>query len=148
MIKRIINSTLTKYTLGGVFSYAVKIALTFVLVDIFQLWYWYAYLTSLTVVIITNFLVNSFFVFRVKNEKNKRFFKYLFSIIIFNTVDGLLVKILTELLSIYYLVSIVIVTTLVFVVKFFVYRFAVFNSNDNTQVTKETQEAINKDLNV
>lgn len=121
------EKTFIKYIIGGGLSYGLKIILTYLAVNFFNFWYFYAYLIALAIVIFFNFFINSFFIFKVRDFKPVRILKYLSLIVIFNAMDAGLVVFLTDKLFVYYLLSITISTCLVFILKFFVYKYFVFN---------------------
>lgn len=118
--------TFGKYLLGGIVSYALKSALTWLLVDVFRLWYLTAYAVALTVVALVNFLINLRFVFRVKGRTTARLLQYLVSLAIFSGLDALTVKLLTDGAALHYQASIILSTAIVSLLKFFVYRSVVF----------------------
>lgn len=119
--------TFAKYVLGGVFSYALKSALTWLLTDGFRLWYFYAYAVALAVVAVVNFLINLHFVFRVEGRTAARLLQYLASLILFSGLDALTVKLLTDGATLHYQASIILSTAIVSLLKFFVYRSLVFH---------------------
>jgi len=123
-----------RYIVGGVISYGIKIALTYAVVNLFSFWYFYAYLISVLFVIVVNFIINSFFIFRVGKFRLDRALKYLVSIFIFNFAEASMVSFLTEIVALYYLASITIAMIVVFVVKFFIYRYFIFNKGTNEGV--------------
>lgn len=124
------KNTFIKYIIGGGISYAIKIGLTYLTVNWFDFWYFYAYLFSLVIVVFVNFVINSFFIFKVNDFNFKRIIKYLLLVVVFNSLDAGLVVLLTDRLLVYYLLSITMSTGLVFLLKFFVYKYFVFSSDD------------------
>ena len=129
------NKTFIRFVIGGIISYGVKIAATFVATEVFRLWYFYSYLFSLALVIVVNYLVNVYYIFRVQDHLLMNFVKYLGSILLFYLADAALVKALTDWLLLNYLVSIVISTTLFFLGKFVFYQFFLFKGKDKTSHT-------------
>ena len=125
------NNTFAKYIIGGFISYGIKIILTYTVINFFDLWYFYAYLFSLGVVIFINFVINSFFIFKVSDFNVIRIIKYVVSIFIFNSLDAGLVVILTDKFFLYYLLSITISTIVIFLVKFIINKYFIFNTNSN-----------------
>jgi len=115
-----------KYTFGGIISLGLKMILTFFLTEILSLWYFYSYIFSLIMVISFNFFFNIYITFKCPKKKFKKFIKYMFFLIIFYCSDALLVKFLTETIQFHYLISILFVTTFIFIIKFFVYDKLVF----------------------
>ncbi len=117
---------LIRYTLGGFLSYGIKIVLTYIAAEFFNVWYFAAYLTSLATVIIVNFIINARWIFPGGKPSVNCFFKYLFSVLIISLIDSIFVKTATEFLGLHYILSIIGVTTTLFVLKFFIYKRFVF----------------------
>jgi ubiquinone/menaquinone biosynthesis C-methylase UbiE len=78
------------------------------------------------VIVLFGFFYNFHFTFKNVKDKGNKFIIYTISLILFTVVDILFVKILTDDLRIYYLLSIIISTTILFALKFLFYRRFVF----------------------
>lgn len=115
-----------KFLLGGGISYLIKLILTFILTNMFNVWYLLSYSITMTMIIIYGFFYNFYFTFKnVKNKKNK-FIIYMISVIGFALIDIFLVKILTDELNLYYLKSIIISTSALIIFKYLFYNMFVF----------------------
>ncbi len=114
---------LFKYTLGGGISLALKLGLTFLFTEYVFDYYLISYVSTLVIVIITGFFYNFYITFENKGKKRVKFFKYLTSIGFFNLADILLVFITTDLIGLHYMLSILIISVLIFLSKFVVFNF-------------------------
>jgi 2-polyprenyl-3-methyl-5-hydroxy-6-metoxy-1,4-benzoquinol methylase/putative flippase GtrA len=123
---------LMRYSLGGIINYPLKIGLTFLLTEIFHMWYFYAYSITLIAIIIFSFFYNMFITYKVYTQKKLRLIVYSIILIIFTIIDAIAVKILTEGIHIHYLISITTITATLFFVKYFVYDKMVFMKNMKT----------------
>ena len=79
-------------------------------------------------VITFSFFFNVYITFNTKKDKKKTFVKYLAALLVFAGLDAALVRLLTDVLSIYYMFSITVVMVGLFVLKFFFYQKFVFVS--------------------
>ena len=120
-MKKLIFSKFSKFIYGGVMSYALRLGITAFLTELFGVWYFLSYIVALVCAVVVNFFYNVHITFKVKKNK-KMFARYVVFFFIFMFVDAALVKIFTDLVGIYYLVSIIITTTILFIAKFFVYQ--------------------------
>ena len=127
---KLINIFITKnfllFILGGGLSYLIKIGLTWVMINWIELPYYVIYPISLLIAIIVIFFYNSIVTFRVTDQMGKRFIKYAISVLIFNLLDYGMVIFLTEVVSLYYLISIIIVTSILMICKFLVFKMIIF----------------------
>jgi len=118
---------LFKFGFLGILTFILTLGITALLKEtggLFYLWsYWIAFLFTT----IINFFLNIKVTFQVKTKGGQRIPKYLAMIIIFLIVNPYLVKILTETLNLHYLLSVALVTAMVFLVKFLIYDNFVFN---------------------
>ena len=121
-----IYSSFFRYVGGGIVVYLIKILVSYVLTEIAGLWYFYSYIISLTIILIFSFFWTLYVTFRVKDNLKTRFVKYIIFFLFFIFIDIIFVKLLTEKFEFYYMTSIIITTTILFVIKFFVYRLVVF----------------------
>ena len=126
MIKDLLSKKFIKFSIGGLINYGLKIFITLLLTEVLNFWYFHSYIISLIVVIIFGFYYNIFITFKVKENKGVNFIKYLFALLIFITLDALLVKFTTEVIGFHYLISIIIITTLIFFSKYFVFGKFIF----------------------
>lgn len=121
-----IYSSFFRYVGGGIVVYLIKILVSYVLTEIAGLWYFYSYIISLIIILIFSFFWTLYVTFRVKDNLKTRFVKYIIFFLFFIFIDIIFVKLLTEKFEFYYMTSIIITTTILFVIKFFVYRLVVF----------------------
>ncbi|MFC1727913.1 GtrA family protein [Nanoarchaeota archaeon] len=126
LAKKILFHKFSKFFYGGVLSYLIKVGLTSFLTEIFNIYYFYAYIFSLIFAIIFNFYFAIQVIFKTTKNKRRTFVKYLVSLGIIAVIDALLVRIITEYLAIHYALSITIITALIFVSKYFIYDKLVF----------------------
>jgi len=127
-MKKVLKSKFFKYGLGGAINCGLKLGLTFLLTEVLALYYLLSYAITLVVVILYGFLYNMFITFNKTADKLRTFVKYIISLAIFGAVDLLFVKLITDQNGEeYYMLSIIIVTTFIFVAKYFVFNKFVFN---------------------
>jgi len=125
-LKSLIFHKFNRYLLGGVISYGLKLGITAFLTEILGWWYFRSYITAISSVIIFNFFFAVYVVFKATQEKTKKFVAYTCTVCVFYALDVLSVKFLTEFIKLHYMVSIIIITSILLVVKFFVYERWVF----------------------
>lgn len=118
----------SKYLYGGVMNYAMKVGLTYLLVTLLQMWYVLAYTLTVAVLITTNFFYNFYITFRATGNKGKKFLAYAVFILATMIIDVLAVKGLTDVAGIHYILSIIIVTTVLVFVKFYMFERVIFRS--------------------
>ena len=127
-MKKVLKSKFFKYGFGGAINCGLKLGLTFLLTEVLALYYLFSYAITLVVVILYGFLYNMFITFNKTAEKLRTFVKYIISLVIFGAVDLFFVKLITDQNGeTYYMLSIIIVTTFIFVAKYFVFNKFVFN---------------------
>ena len=114
------------YALGGGLSFLLKVVLTIFLTEFLGIPYFSSYIITLSVIVIFNFLYNVYITFKLVKGGFEGFIKYIIALLSFNFLDAVLVKILTDFIGMYYIVSIVLVTTLLFILKYVVYDNFVF----------------------
>lgn len=115
-----------KFLVGGVISYSIKLIFTFLLTEIFHLWYLLSYSITMIIIVVFGFLYNFHLTFKNVKDKKNKFVVYAISLILFTLVDIYFVKILTDNFQIYYLLSVIVSTTLLFVLKFLFYKAFIF----------------------
>jgi len=120
----------SKYLLGGVVGYPLKLGLTALLTEWFSIYYVLSYIITQVVMMVYFFCYNFFIAFESKQKKMHTLMLYLLSYVFFAAIDVYLVKLITEAFSVYYLLSIILTTAIIVVVKFFVYDALIFNTND------------------
>jgi len=115
-----------KFTGGGIISYGIRIILTFILTDLLNMWYLFSYTFSTLLIILFGFLYNFYFVFKNIEARKNKLLVYTVSLILFSLVDILLVSIITDKFHVYYLLSIIISTSFLFMIKFVFYKKFLF----------------------
>ena len=65
--------------------------------------------------------------FKVTHNKITNFIKYIIALLLFNVLDASLVRILTEYIELYYVISIIIVTLVLLILKYIVFDKVVFS---------------------
>ena len=118
------------FGLGGILLLTTKLILTYALTDILRINITISYLITIIIATIIGFLYSYYVTFKNKTEPLKKFTKYTASIGIFYAADYVAVLILTKTLGIYHLVSIIIVTTIIFFLKFIVYDKLIFKEKN------------------
>lgn len=122
---------LYKFAIGGIISYGLKIFLTALFTEYFLIHYLISYSIVLLVLIIYTFAYNKHITFK---SKSPRKFRYLLLFFGFIVSDLILVYLLTELLAINYLISIILVTTVLFILKFIIYDKFIFIKQEREYV--------------
>ncbi|PID86336.1 hypothetical protein CSB08_01070 [Candidatus Gracilibacteria bacterium] len=116
-----------KFFLLGGFTYSVNIGITYLLINNFGLSAHFSYFVSLGLITIVNFIMSLKVIF-------KNYFsiilliKYSISLLSFSLINYLLVYILSYYFPSYYFFIIFLVTSFVFLLKFFVYDKLVFKN--------------------
>ncbi|MBT5022268.1 methyltransferase domain-containing protein [Candidatus Woesearchaeota archaeon] len=116
---------LLKFGSGSIFSYSIKLGVTPLLTELFHVWYFYSYIISMVLVILFSFFYNMYVTYQITTNKTQNFVKYTFFLTMFMVLDAILVKTLTDI-GLFYIFSIIIVTTALFFVKYIVYDKMVF----------------------
>lgn len=117
---------LLKFGIGGLINFSLKTGLTYFLTEVLSIYYLISYGISLSVVVVFGFFYNVFITYKAKKTK-LIFLKFVIFLLLFAGIDALSVKLVTEMFSLHYLISIVAVTVFLLVLKYFVYGKFVFN---------------------
>jgi len=123
MIKKII-----KFGFFGILTIILTLGITTILKEIGGFFYLVSYWIALLITTIINFILNIKVIFKVRSKIKKRIPKYLATLTFFLIINPYLVKIFTESLNFHYLISIIFVTGIVFILKFFIYNKLIFNN--------------------
>jgi len=115
-----------KFFIGGIFSLSLKLGLTFLLTEIFKMWYFLSYIITLVVVLLYGFFYNAHITFKVTDNKRINFVKFCAITLSLLVLDGFLVKLLTDYFNVYYLISIFVVSIVLFFTRFETYNKFVF----------------------
>lgn len=125
---RTLASRFSKFTLNALINYPLRIGIVLLLTEVLHIYYFISYVITLGCVITFSFFFSVYITFQARENKKKTFLKYLAALAAFAGLDALLVKVLTEVFGIYYLISINLVMITLFVLKFFFYQRYVFIS--------------------
>lgn len=126
IVRNINNIRFFRYGLAGVLSYLINIAVTYLLTTFLNIYYFYSYLIAFSIVTIFNFTFSLKYIFSVKGNITNRFIRYIIFLTLFSLTNVFSVKFITEELNLYYIVSITIVTIILFIFKYFIYKKFVF----------------------
>lgn len=114
-----------KFALTWVFTYGINIWLTYFLNEKTNLDENFSYVISLCIVFIFNFLISLKFTF-VNYYSHKLLLKYSITLAFFQILNYLLVFAIKNYFDLNYYISIFLITTFIFFLKFFVYNKFVF----------------------
>jgi putative flippase GtrA len=123
--RKTVSSHFAKFALLGAFHYVLNAFLVWLLTDIAGIYYIYSTAFVSVLINVMGYFWNSAFVFNVAKQK-KTLYKYIISLFVFFFLHLTLVKLMTDVLGVYYLASVVISVTLLFVLKFAAYYLLVF----------------------
>lgn len=115
------------YTFGGVVMLLIKVFITVVLTELFQVNYILSYAIALTGIVLFGFYFNFHVTFKNRTRKARKFTKYSAASILFDAGDFIAVIIMTELLFIPYWLSIWIASATVFLTRYFVIKKFIFS---------------------
>ena len=110
------------YGLGGGITLAMKVILTFILVSVFLIDYKVSYIIILILILTFSFYYNFYLTFNNKKNKLSKFKRYSISTIFFYLLDYILVLLFTEVIGLYYIISIIGINIFLFIIKFFVFN--------------------------
>jgi putative flippase GtrA len=120
---------LIRYSIVGGLAFIVDFGTLFILTEYFHLHYLISALIAFILGIITNYILSVTWVFRSRSVKNR-----INEILIFTLIgivglglNELLLWVFTDLVSIYYLISKIMTTVIVFSWNFFARKFLLFN---------------------
>jgi putative flippase GtrA len=116
-----------KFLTNAILTYPLMIGLTYVLTEYAGLYYLLAYVLSLSLAILFTFFLSMKWIFKVRGKVFSRLIRYLVVLVLFSILNTLLVKILTEHVHVYYLVSITVVSGGIFILKYMTYKRKVFD---------------------
>ncbi len=124
----------TKFVIGGGIGLLINIAITYLLTDIFSLWFRIAYAIGLGVNVGFNFFYHMHFTFKKKDRAVKRLYKFIPLTLSITAINYVLVLIFTELITInlpildqyYKYIVIILITGFVSVLNYFSNKVWVF----------------------
>ena len=129
-IKHVVTHRFSRFFYGGILNYGLKLGVTALLTELLHIWYFTSYVISLISVIIFSFFYNAYITYGVKEDKRNNFIKYVIFLGIFMIIDAASVRLLTDYLGLYYLLSITSVTIVLFFAKYFAYGKMVFRKRE------------------
>jgi dolichol-phosphate mannosyltransferase len=119
-----------KYVLNMLITYPLMLGLTYALTEYVGMYYLLSYVISLCVSIVVNFLLAMRWIFGAQGRVGNRFMRYLVILAAFTLANTLLVKALTEYAGMYYIISIVLASGSMFLLKYITYNSTVFGRMD------------------
>lgn len=142
-LKRKTKTTGTKYLetfeklllfgLGGIILLTTKLILTYALVEQLKLNINISYLITIIIAIIIGYFYSFYVTFKNKTQLYKKFIKYILSIGIFYAADYALVLLATNIINVHYTIAIIIVTAIIFFIKFATYNNIIFKEKQGTK---------------
>jgi len=128
LLMSLIKWQLMRYLISGGSAFITNITSLFILVHFFHMWYLLATVVSFIVSVYVSFMMQKFFTFNdYGKEKIRHQQVFYFGIQIFNlTVNTLLMYISVDLLHIHYIISQIIIASVMAISNFFVYKYLVF----------------------
>lgn len=121
LVKKVFNHKFSKFTLLGVANSVVVWGATIIAAEFFSKWYYPVYFVLSFLVLLTNFLISRKYIF----EKEAGFALYAVVYLVFFALNMLGVYYVT-LIGVPYWISMVGVTGVLFIVKYFTYDKTVF----------------------
>ncbi|MDR0982163.1 MAG: GtrA family protein [Culturomica sp.] len=120
---------LVRYTFVGGFAFIIDFGLLFVLTDFVHLHYLLSASISFTVGLVVNYLLSTTWVFSKKVVKNKAIEFLLFALIGLAGLgfNNLFIWLFTDYFGIYYLISKIFTTIIVYLWNFFARKYILFN---------------------
>lgn len=115
-----------RYLAGGGVSFAINFGLTVVLHQGFGVAPPVAYAVALTVSFIVNFLIARYFVFESSSGMAGQVLRFVATALAARAGEYLAFVLMLTVLGVHYMVSIIVVSVISIVLKFFVYRSFVF----------------------
>lgn len=117
------------YGVGGGLALIINLSLAYIFTEKLKIFYLGSAVLSYIISLIFNFIFQSFITFKTKQELFfQRFFGFSIVQIIGLSLYSILVFIFTEKFKIYYLISIILSSALVYLSNFLLSRFYVFKS--------------------
>jgi dolichol-phosphate mannosyltransferase len=117
-----------KYGFGGGLAFLVTFVLTYLLTEKFHIFYLMSAIIGYLSGFLINFTLQAFITFKTKTEVYfQRFLKFCFFQIIGLAFYSFLLAFFTEVLSIYYLYSLILSSGLTYILNFYLAKTFVFN---------------------
>ena len=124
-----LSKSFIKFCTGGGFSLSIRFLSLFILQDLAKLPFYLSYAITVVVVFTSGFFINFYFVFSNKDQKRKKFIKFILASSILNLIDYLISNALVKaiIVSPYFIVGFV--TILMFGLKFLVFKKIIFKQD-------------------
>lgn len=116
----------TKFLMGGGINFILNITITYALTEFLGLYYLTSFMIVQIILIVYGYLYNSMVTFKIKTKSKKRFLKFISLLSIFYVINILLVKTLTDIVGMPYLISIIVTIVATTILRFSAYRKLVF----------------------
>ncbi len=113
-----------RFIIGGGLSLLLNLAITYLLTELLHLWHMLSFAIALGVEILFLFVYHT----RITFKQNGNFFRFAFITLFISGLNWVFVYVLSEVLGIYYLVSIVVSALVISVLNYTLNRFFVFGS--------------------
>ena len=125
---RLMKWRVVRYLISGGSAFATNIVLLFIFVQFFHIWYLLAVVVSFIVAVYTSFMMQKFFTFNdYARDKIKQQTALYFGIQLFNlSLNTLLMYVGVDLFHIPYLISQILIATVMAIYNFFIYKHLVF----------------------
>jgi len=126
-IQKIPDSGFVRFSVSGAGILFLTLSLSYILTEVFHLYYLYSYIIVLLTATILNYVLAVNIIFRTKKTYRIRFFYYILSLTVFYFADILFTRFMTENLSFWYMASILISRVSFFLLKYVYYKKLLFN---------------------
>jgi len=127
---------LLKFLLAGGSVLLLTLALTYILTEIFNLYYLVSYIIVLACTAIIHFILATTFIFKTRKKHGKRFVFYLIGYLVFYISDVLITRLFTEIVGFHYMGSILFAKGIIFLCKFILYDRILFRDSSFLFVKK------------
>jgi putative flippase GtrA len=123
------KNILVRYFVAGVIGAGTQIGSLFIFTDIFKIWYLYSSILSFVVAIVISFTLQKFWTFKDNSTKkiHYQFAKYILVASLGLVLNTILMFILVDFISIWYIFAQIIAGAIIAVINFIMYKFFIFN---------------------
>lgn len=121
------GSRFFRFFLSGAGVLLFTLLCTFILTELFGVYYLTSYIMVLLTATILNYLLATGYIFRTQKKHKRRFLYYLISLGVFYMADVWMTKFLTDVVMLWYMASILFSRVLFFLLKFVYYKKLLFN---------------------
>lgn len=116
-----------RFVAGGLMGFAFTLVVTAILTELFNVNYLVSFIIPFTLATLFNFVVAVKYIFKVDDNYHTRFIKYAVSVIFFYFGNLAGLYLLVDYLHLHYLLGIILVTGIIFLIKFLIYDRLVFH---------------------